>query len=330
MVDPVMLVETGQTYDRTSIEGWFAKGKNTCPLSGRDLDAKQLVPNFAVKKMINEWIQSNCGSMTVHQVRVALRDGIAASEAISVGSIAPSAVPGGPEPWRPPSESDAIITPVTSIEHHLQGLALGGAGVPHHPAMFHDPGPASAPIYETASSTAQYADDGVDAGERAAAAAAIMQALTGPEIDPDTFREAASYHLWQLKELALDDQCREVCLRIHRFDVVLLLFKCQAADVCAMRYVDVLFLFLCTRTRVRQVGMCGMVALCTSSTLHYHYHFHYCFLAGAVVERCGSAAGAGISRLSRQRRSSQRCAVCQATCCGGAVCVSDLCCRPCD
>lgn len=54
MVEPVMLVETGQTYDRTSIEGWFAKGKNTCPLSGRELDAKQLVPNFAVKKIINE------------------------------------------------------------------------------------------------------------------------------------------------------------------------------------------------------------------------------------------------------------------------------------
>lgn len=82
MVDPVMLVETGQTYDRVSIEGWFGKNKNTCPLSGRELEAKQLVPNFAVKKMINEWIQSNCGSLTVHQVRTALREGVAASDAI--------------------------------------------------------------------------------------------------------------------------------------------------------------------------------------------------------------------------------------------------------
>lgn len=212
-MEPVMLVETGQTYDRTSIEGWFAKGKNTCPLSGRDLEAKQLVPNFAVKKMINEWIQSNCGNMTVHQVRTALRDGIAASEAISVGSIAPSAMPGGPEPWRPPSENDAHITPVASIEQGLQGLTLGAGGPPPHQSIYHDayPGPASAPIYETASSTAPYGDDGgADAGERAAAAASIMQTLTGPDMDPGTFAEAASYHLWQLKELALDEQCRDV------------------------------------------------------------------------------------------------------------------------
>lgn len=217
MVEPVMLVETGQTYDRTSIEGWFAKGKNTCPLSGRDLDAKQLVPNFAVKKMINEWIQSNCGTMTVHQVRAALRDGVSASEAISVGSIVPyHMAPGGSQGWRPPSEQDeTLITPVTSVEQHLSGLALGsntnyaGTSPPSH--VFHDalPGPASAPIYETASSTAPYGED-TTADERAAAAAAIMQSLTGPDVDPDTFREAASYHLWQLKELALDEQCREV------------------------------------------------------------------------------------------------------------------------
>lgn len=35
MQDPVVLVETGQMYDRASITHWFEIGHNTCPLTGR-------------------------------------------------------------------------------------------------------------------------------------------------------------------------------------------------------------------------------------------------------------------------------------------------------
>jgi len=34
MRDPVVLVETGQIYDRSSITEWFRIGNNTCPLTG--------------------------------------------------------------------------------------------------------------------------------------------------------------------------------------------------------------------------------------------------------------------------------------------------------
>ena len=34
MSDPVVLVETGQIYDRASITEWFRTGNNTCPLTG--------------------------------------------------------------------------------------------------------------------------------------------------------------------------------------------------------------------------------------------------------------------------------------------------------
>ena len=34
MRDPVLLVETGQVYDRESIESWFKIGHITCPTSG--------------------------------------------------------------------------------------------------------------------------------------------------------------------------------------------------------------------------------------------------------------------------------------------------------
>ena len=34
MRDPVLLVETGQVYDRESIESWFKSGHSSCPTSG--------------------------------------------------------------------------------------------------------------------------------------------------------------------------------------------------------------------------------------------------------------------------------------------------------
>lgn len=33
MRDPVLLVETGQVYDRESIESWFKSGHSSCPTS---------------------------------------------------------------------------------------------------------------------------------------------------------------------------------------------------------------------------------------------------------------------------------------------------------
>jgi hypothetical protein len=37
MTDPVLLVETGHTYNRLSIQQWFQKGNRTCPKTNRKL-----------------------------------------------------------------------------------------------------------------------------------------------------------------------------------------------------------------------------------------------------------------------------------------------------
>ncbi len=37
MWDPVLLVETGHSYDRSSIEQWFKRGNRTCPKTNRHL-----------------------------------------------------------------------------------------------------------------------------------------------------------------------------------------------------------------------------------------------------------------------------------------------------
>ena len=37
MWDPVLLVETGHSYDRLSIQQWFQRGNRTCPKTNRRL-----------------------------------------------------------------------------------------------------------------------------------------------------------------------------------------------------------------------------------------------------------------------------------------------------
>lgn len=58
MKDPVMLVETLQTYDRTSIRRWFDWGGVTCPVSGKQLLSQEVVNNPAVRSAISDWKES--------------------------------------------------------------------------------------------------------------------------------------------------------------------------------------------------------------------------------------------------------------------------------
>ncbi|KAL9653621.1 hypothetical protein ABK040_000538 [Willaertia magna] len=56
MTDPVMIPETGQTYDRKLIEQWLQR-QNTCPTTGIKLKSKLLTPNYFAKSAINENIE---------------------------------------------------------------------------------------------------------------------------------------------------------------------------------------------------------------------------------------------------------------------------------
>jgi F-box/WD-40 domain protein 7 len=54
MVDPVILA-TGHTYDRQSIEYWIQQGNKTCPVTGMKLRHTEMTPNFALRSAIQEW-----------------------------------------------------------------------------------------------------------------------------------------------------------------------------------------------------------------------------------------------------------------------------------
>ncbi|XP_051126022.1 U-box domain-containing protein 17-like [Andrographis paniculata] len=58
MQDPV-LVSTGQTYDRSSIERWMEEGQCNCPKTGQMLLHTDLVPNQALRSLISQWTTAN-------------------------------------------------------------------------------------------------------------------------------------------------------------------------------------------------------------------------------------------------------------------------------
>lgn len=53
MTDPVVLVETGITYERSAIEQWLAC-KHTCPVTNQPLTSCQLQPNILARQLLSD------------------------------------------------------------------------------------------------------------------------------------------------------------------------------------------------------------------------------------------------------------------------------------
>ncbi|GLU07759.1 hypothetical protein SLE2022_247070 [Rubroshorea leprosula] len=58
MSDPV-IVASGQTYDRASIQNWLDNGLTICPKTRQVLTHRNLIPNYTVKAMIAAWCSEN-------------------------------------------------------------------------------------------------------------------------------------------------------------------------------------------------------------------------------------------------------------------------------
>ena len=55
--DPVMTCD-GNTFERKAIETWLDT-RDISPASGLALDSKILLPNFALKQLIRDYVQSS-------------------------------------------------------------------------------------------------------------------------------------------------------------------------------------------------------------------------------------------------------------------------------
>lgn len=59
MTDPVIVVDTGHTYERGAIQTWFSK-RSTCPVSGVRCPHKRLMPNWALRTAIETAATASC------------------------------------------------------------------------------------------------------------------------------------------------------------------------------------------------------------------------------------------------------------------------------
>merc|ERR1740117_193091 len=80
MMDPVVCSD-GHTYERSSIEEWL-KEHNTSPVTGAILEFKHLVPNRALRKVIQEWEQETLSTtkLVVSTTHCQLQETLAGSE----------------------------------------------------------------------------------------------------------------------------------------------------------------------------------------------------------------------------------------------------------
>ncbi|KAL5122433.1 U-box domain-containing protein 19 [Glycine soja] len=58
MSDPVT-IETGHTYDRSSILKWFRSGNLMCPKTGKRLSSTEMVPNLVLRRLIQQHCYTN-------------------------------------------------------------------------------------------------------------------------------------------------------------------------------------------------------------------------------------------------------------------------------
>ncbi|XP_020583197.1 U-box domain-containing protein 1-like [Phalaenopsis equestris] len=58
MRDPV-IVASGHSYDRIAISRWINSGHHTCPKSGNKLIHMALIPNYALKSLIEQWCKEH-------------------------------------------------------------------------------------------------------------------------------------------------------------------------------------------------------------------------------------------------------------------------------
>jgi hypothetical protein len=60
MRDSVVLC-TGQSYKRSSIEPWLEAGNHTCPATMQTLASLELVPNHTLRCLIQNWCEAHGG-----------------------------------------------------------------------------------------------------------------------------------------------------------------------------------------------------------------------------------------------------------------------------
>ncbi|CAN6917617.1 hypothetical protein Bca4012_089618 [Brassica carinata] len=115
MKDPVVL-ETGHTYDRSSIAKWFSAGNITCPKTGKNLESTVLVGNVSVKQVIQSYFKKEIDQKSMKK-KTSIPESLAAEEAGKLISdfLAGELINGGPKEMVKALVEIRILTKTTSF-----------------------------------------------------------------------------------------------------------------------------------------------------------------------------------------------------------------------
>ncbi|CDY54132.1 BnaC01g43110D [Brassica napus] len=119
MNDPVVL-ETGHTYDRSSIAKWFSAGNITCPKTGKNLESTVLVGNVSVKQVIQSYFKKEIDQKSMKKKKkkkTSIPESLAAEEAGKLISdfLAGELINGGPKEMVKALVEIRILTKTTSF-----------------------------------------------------------------------------------------------------------------------------------------------------------------------------------------------------------------------
>ena len=115
MTDPVIGPD-GVTYERSAIETWFAAGHSTSPMTRQPMTGRQLIPNLAVRAMIEDAIKAGLDSTAI----------VAAAVAAAAAATA-----------APPSPIEATISRIGDDKFHVR-LTVPDVAEATMPTLFID------------------------------------------------------------------------------------------------------------------------------------------------------------------------------------------------
>jgi len=180
MTDPVILVESGHTFERAAIAQWLARptsGPVTCPLTKQSLATCALVPNFAMRSQLSDMglplaplpAAGSAAPMAPAAMRVEADERLAAfgeqlrawpqlvagtRREFAFGAAAPATTPA-------PATGGAFGAPPVAARDETSFSGLGAAATPAAPAFgapaaggFGAPASAAAPAFGAPAATA--------------------------------------------------------------------------------------------------------------------------------------------------------------------------------
>lgn len=227
MLNPHILIETAQTYELSSLQKWLSRCRHdrsdqgstrySDPLTGRDLESTQTIPNHALRSAIESWVERH-GYRRSPSPPPRRRSEAATGDANADADTAPTPGPShepSDQAARPPDSHPLSSAGSTWASDQFQELLLQQAG-------------SSAAALPGAAQAATRPPGGIypplaEGPGRVEQAQRVLAALRPDALRGAAAAAAAAYHAWVLRELMADSDARTAATKGRAIPLAVLL-----------------------------------------------------------------------------------------------------------